>query len=151
GELARCSRDPRLHYGIKLHFGNSDVDLDNSAHVQQLRQVFREADRRRMAIVVHMRSSVTRHRPYGARQARAFLTELLPEAAHVSVQIAHLAGAGGYDDPDVDEALGVFLDAIARHDRRMQRVYFDISGITGIGHWQEKAGLVATRVRQIGL
>ena len=59
-ELARCAKDPRLHYGLKLHFGNSDVDLDNSAHVRRLRQVFREANRRRMAIVVHMRSSVTR-------------------------------------------------------------------------------------------
>src|SRR5438105_4613038 len=32
-ELARCAQDPRLHYGIKLHFGNSDVDLDNPEHV----------------------------------------------------------------------------------------------------------------------
>ena len=62
-ELARCAQDPRLHYGIKLHFGNSDVDLDNSEHVERLRQVFREANRRRMAIVVHMRSSVTRGSP----------------------------------------------------------------------------------------
>jgi hypothetical protein len=25
-ELIRCPQDPRLRYGIKLHFGNSDVD-----------------------------------------------------------------------------------------------------------------------------
>jgi len=24
-----CAQDPRLHYGVKLHFGNLDVDLDN--------------------------------------------------------------------------------------------------------------------------
>lgn len=77
-ELARCAQDPRLHYGIKLHFGNSDVDLDNPEHVARLRQVFHEANRRRMAIVVHMRSSVTRERPYGAKEARVFLRELLP-------------------------------------------------------------------------
>ncbi|MCU1272679.1 MAG: putative metal-dependent hydrolase, TIM-barrel fold, partial [Bryobacterales bacterium] len=150
-ELARCAQDPRLHYGIKLHFGNSDVDLDNSEHVARLRHVFREANRRRMAIVVHMRSSVTRERPYGAKAARVFLRELLPAAPSVSVQIAHLSGAGGYDDPAIDEALGVFVDAIAKHDQRMAHVYFDISGITGIGQWKERGTLIATRVRELGL
>jgi len=150
-EMARCAQDPLLHYGIKLHFGNSDVDLDNPEHVARLRRVFREANRRHMAIAVHMRSSVTRERPYGAREARVFLNELLPEAKRVPVQIAHLAGAGGYDDPAIDEALGVFVDAIARHDPRMTHVYFDTSGITGIGRWQEKGELIAVRVRQLGL
>ena len=28
-EIARCARDPRLRNGLKLHFGNSDVDVDN--------------------------------------------------------------------------------------------------------------------------
>jgi predicted TIM-barrel fold metal-dependent hydrolase len=150
-ELARCAQDPRLRYEIKLHFGNSDVDLDNPEHVERLRQVFREANRRQMAIVVHMRSSVTRERPYGAKQARIFLTRLLPEAARVPVQIAHLTGAGGYDDPAIDEALGVFVDAIAKRDSRMTHVYFDISGITGIGQWKERGELIATRVRQLSL
>jgi predicted TIM-barrel fold metal-dependent hydrolase len=104
-----------------------------------------------MAIAVHMRSSVTRQRPYGATQARVFLTKLLPEATRVPVQIAHLTGAGGYDDPAVDEALGVFVDAIARHDRRVAHVYFDISGITGIGQWKQRGDLIATRVRQLGV
>ena len=150
-ELARCAHDPQLHYGIKLHFGNSDVDLDNPEHVARVRQVFQEANRHRMAIVVHMRSSVTRQRPYGAREARIFLQEVLPAATRVPVQIAHLAGAGGYDDPGVDAALGVFVDAIAKHDRRMARVYFDISGVTGIGDWKEKRELITRRVRELGL
>ncbi|OLC02431.1 MAG: hypothetical protein AUH45_09095 [Gemmatimonadetes bacterium 13_1_40CM_69_22] len=58
-ELTRCASDPQLHFGIKLHFGNSDVDLHNPQHVDLLRQVFRAANEHRMAIVVHMRSSVT--------------------------------------------------------------------------------------------
>ncbi|HLK63363.1 MAG TPA: amidohydrolase family protein [Bryobacteraceae bacterium] len=150
-ELARCAQDPQLHYGIKLHFGNSDVDLDNPEHVARLRQIFREANRRRMAIAVHMRSSITRKRPYGAKEAHVFLTELLPVVSRVPVQIAHLCGPGGYDDPAIDEALGVFVDAIARHDPRMAHVYFDISGVAGTGHWEQKSELIATRVRQLGL
>jgi hypothetical protein len=39
------------------------------------------------------------------------------------VQIAHLCGAGGYDDPSIDAALAVFIDAIAHHDRRMAHVF----------------------------
>jgi hypothetical protein len=27
-ELVRCAQDPPLHYGVKLNFVNSDVDLD---------------------------------------------------------------------------------------------------------------------------
>ena len=35
-ELARCAKDPRLRHGIKLHFGNSDVQLENPAHAGSL-------------------------------------------------------------------------------------------------------------------
>src|SRR5579884_494603 len=39
-ELNRCVKDTNLKTGIKLHFGNSDVDLDNPDHVARVRQVF---------------------------------------------------------------------------------------------------------------
>ena len=148
-ELERCAQDSHLRTGIKLHFGNSDVDLDNPAHVKRVRQVFHEANRHGMAIVVHMRSSVTRQRPFGARETRVFLTRLLPARSRVPVQIAHLCGAGDYD-PSIDAALGVFVDAITHHDRRMAHVYFDIS-LTAIAKSKETDELIATRVRQIGL
>ena len=150
-ELARCATDLRLGSGLKLHFGNSDVDLQNAAHVAKLRQVFGAANGRRMAIVVHLRSSVTRKRPYGANIARAFLNDIVTAAPDVTIQIAHLAGSGGYDDPLVDEAMAVFVDAIARKDSRMARVYFDVSGVAGLGRWQERAGVIATRIRELGV
>jgi predicted TIM-barrel fold metal-dependent hydrolase len=151
GEIDRCATDPQLRTGLKLHFGNSDVDLDNAEHVEQLRRVFRAASAHRMAIVVHMRSSVTKKRPYGATQAHVFLSELLPAAGDVPVQIAHLAGAGGYDDTSIDEALSVFVEAIANGDARMRHVYFDVSGVAGYGNWSEKADLIAKRIRQLGV
>ena len=150
-ELARCASDPNLRAGIKLHFGNSDVDLDNPEDVARLRAVFAAANSRRMAVVVHLRPSVTRKRPYGAQQARVFLDQVLTAAPDVTVQIAHLAGAGSYDDPAVDEALAVFVEAVARGDKRMANVYFDISGVTGLGKWADKVTLVATRIRQLGV
>jgi predicted TIM-barrel fold metal-dependent hydrolase len=79
------------------------------------------------------------------------LTEVLPSAPDVPVQIAHLAGAGGYDDPLVDEALAVFVGAIAAHDARMTKVLFDVSGVAGLGQWKTKTDLIAKRIREIGV
>jgi hypothetical protein len=93
-EIARCAKDPNLHTGLKLHFGNSDVDVDNPEHLAQVRRVSRAANEQRMAIAVHTHANIDHHRPYGAKEARVFLEQLLPEAPDVTVQIAHLAGGG---------------------------------------------------------
>jgi predicted TIM-barrel fold metal-dependent hydrolase len=150
-EIERCSHDPRLSNGLKLHFGNSDVNLADPEQVRKLQTVFRAADSHHMAIVVHLHANVDRHRPYGKREAQIFLEQLLPAAPHVAVQIAHLAGSGGYDDPATDAALGVFLDAIAHHDARVAKLYFDISGVAGLGKWKSKKQLIALRIRQAGV
>ena len=150
-EIARCAQDPSLRAGLKLHFGNSDVDLDNAAHVQQLKRVFKAANDHRMGIVVHMRPSVTMRRVYGAKESRVFLSEVLPAAPDIPVQIAHLAGAGGYDDAAIDDALSVFAEAAVGGDPRMKNVYFDISGAAGYGKWTEHTAQVALRIRQLGV
>jgi uncharacterized protein len=150
-EIGRCAKDPQLHFGLKLHFGNSDVDLDNPQHVEKVQEIFRAASEHGMAIVVHMRSSVTKKRPFGAKEARIFLNEILPETRGIAVQIAHLAGAGSYDDTSVDEALQVFVAAIAQHDPRLTKVYFDVSGVAGYGEWEKKTEVIAARIRQLGV
>jgi predicted TIM-barrel fold metal-dependent hydrolase len=150
-EIARCAKDPNLRAGLKLHFGNSDVDVDNPDHVAKVRQIFRTANAHDMAIVVHMHANIDHHRPYGAKEAGIFLEQILPEAPDVTVQIAHLAGGGGYDDPTIDSALSVFVQAIERKDPRMKNVYFDACGIAIPGMWEDKAGLIAKRIRQIGI
>jgi predicted TIM-barrel fold metal-dependent hydrolase len=101
-----------------------------------------------MAIVVHVRSNTKR--TWGAEQAQVFLQELLPAAPNVPIQIAHMAGAGGYEDPGIDAAIGVFVDAIAARDKRMKRVYFEVSGVF-LEHWESKVDLIAKRLRTIGV
>src|SRR5690348_11164941 len=133
-EIERCSKDPNLRTGLKLHFGNSDVNLDIEEHVERTRAVFAAANAHRMALVVHAHANVHHKRPYGEKQARVFLERLLPAAPDVTVQIAHLAGAGGYDAA-TDEALGVYAAAIERGDPRVRHVYFDASGIAIAGAW----------------
>jgi uncharacterized protein len=150
-EIARCAADPRLKRGLKLHFGNSDVNLTDAADAARLREVFALANRHGMAIVVHARTTISKQRPYGAGHARVFLETLLPAAPDVPVQIAHLAGSGGYDEPGVDDAVGVFVDALAARDPRVARLWFDVSGVAGLGNWPRPAARVAERIRQLGV
>ncbi|MBI4427920.1 MAG: amidohydrolase family protein [Ignavibacteriales bacterium] len=150
-EIDRCAKDQRLRSGIKLHFGNSDVQLDSAEHVEQLRRVFRKANEHRMAIVAHMRPSISKGRPYGAQQARIFLEQILTVAPHITVQIAHLAGTGpGYNDPPADSALAVFIQAIINKDERTKNLWFDITTVVEPSISAGTAALLASRIRQIG-
>jgi predicted TIM-barrel fold metal-dependent hydrolase len=151
-ELARCARDPGLRHGIKLHVGNSDVQLENPAHVERLRRVFRAANDHRMAIVIHLRASISLKRPYGPVQARAFLEQLLPAAPDVPVQVAHLAGTGpGYEDPPADSVLAVLAAAVEKRDSRIRRLWFDVATVVDRNISDSTAALVARRIRQVGV
>jgi predicted TIM-barrel fold metal-dependent hydrolase len=149
-ELARCKKDRHLRYGLKLHFGNSDVDLDNPSDVAQVKKVFKAANGYRMPIVVHMRTSIDKQRKYGADQARVFLNELLAAAPDVTVQIAHLAGSGGFDST-AEAALNVFTDAIAKRDSRMKNVWFDATVVVRPAMSPDELQQIAKRIRQIGV
>ncbi|MBC8026263.1 MAG: amidohydrolase family protein [Steroidobacteraceae bacterium] len=146
GELARCARDKRFGRGIKLQFGNSGVNLDDPTDIALLRRVFRAANTNGMTLVVHMRTQ--RPNPYGAAQALSFLDEVLPAAPDVPVQIAHLAGGGGYGDAAMDGALDVFQAAIGRQDPRVKNLWFDIALIAGN---ETQAPRIAQRLRALGL
>jgi predicted TIM-barrel fold metal-dependent hydrolase len=124
-ELARCAADPNLRRGLKLHFGNSVVDYHNPAHIAQVRRVFQAANDRRMAIVAHVRASVTAKLPWGREEALIFLNQILPAAPDVVVQVAHLASAGSPQDEGAQQALEVFVDAVTRNDPRTRHLYFD--------------------------
>ena len=151
-ELERCAKDPNLKRGIKLHLGNSDVQLDNPAQVEQLRQIFRAANKHRMAIVIHLRASISRQRPYGAAQSRVFLEQVLPLAPNIEVQVAHLAGSGpGYDDPPADAAMAVLADAVRRHDPRTRHLWFDVTTCVDLNISPANAALVVKRIRQVGV
>jgi predicted TIM-barrel fold metal-dependent hydrolase len=145
-EIDRCAKDPRLRRGLKLHFGNSDVEMDKPGHVEQLRHVFAAASRHRMAIVVHVRPNIDHSRPWGERQARIFLEKVLPEAKGIVVQIAHLASAGPFGE-GADKALSVFADAIAAKDPRTELLYFDVSA-TG---WESMMETFQRLLRTIGV
>ena len=149
-ELARCARDPNLRRGVKMHFGNSEVDYTNAQHIEQVRRVFRAANGYGMAIVVHMRASFSRKLPYGRDAALVFLTDLVPAAPDVTIQVAHLAGGGGPGDTLAQQALEAFAEAMTKRDPAAERLYFDVTGIGSTAKTPEEATLFATRIRQLG-
>jgi predicted TIM-barrel fold metal-dependent hydrolase len=141
-EIERCSRVLHLR-GLKLHLGNSKVDLQNEAHVARVRQVFATANRLALPIVVHLASGD----PASGRQnAESFLAQVLPEAPSVVVQVAHMAGTGpGWND----DALGVLADAVQRRDPRTKNLYFDVATVADLQK-RDQLELLAKRIRQIG-
>jgi predicted TIM-barrel fold metal-dependent hydrolase len=151
-ELDRCAKDPSLRQGLKLHFANSQVDLQNVQHVEQVRQVFRAANARRMPIVVHVWTGDERiGRPYGRAEAEVFLKDILAAAPDIPIQIAHLAGAGPGLDRGSKEALAVFANAISAGDWRARNVYFDVATTVTLQTSSEDSILIAGRLHQIGL
>jgi predicted TIM-barrel fold metal-dependent hydrolase len=151
-ELERCADDPRLRHGIKLHFANSDVQLEDASHVERLVTVFEAANEHGMAIVVHMRASLSSQRTYGDAQARAFLERVLPAAPDVTVQVAHLAGTGpGYDDPPSQEVMSVLALAVERGDPSTERLVFDVATVIDPEITDAQADLATRHIRQVSM
>jgi predicted TIM-barrel fold metal-dependent hydrolase len=140
-EIERCAKIPQVK-GLKLHIGNSRVVMKDPQHVEKLRRVFAAANERRLAIVAHLWTQPS----YGREEAEIFLSQVLPAAPDIPVQIAHFAGGGpGY----TDEALEVFANAIAAKDPRTKNLYFDIATVAD-SQTPETLRKFAERIRQIG-
>jgi predicted TIM-barrel fold metal-dependent hydrolase len=143
-ELERCAKNPNLK-GLKLHLGDSRVDLLNARHLEIIRQVFRSANENKLPIVVHT------HGPGGSipEKTKAFVNQVLPVAPDIPIIIAHLGGDG--PNYDAEEAVRVYADAIASGDQRMKNVYFEVAGEVTLDTAPETLALVAKRLRQLGL
>jgi predicted TIM-barrel fold metal-dependent hydrolase len=153
-ELARCAKNPNTRRGIKLHFGNSDVRLENPEHLEKLKAVFRAANANRMSIVVHSRASISLNRPYGAEQARAFLEQLMPLATNITVQIAHLGGSGpGFDDPKADAFMDALIEIqnLKSKTQKAKNLWFDVASVAHPTNTPARSTLLAKRSRQIGV
>ena len=147
-EIARCDEHPGLD-GIKLHFGNSRVDLRDPAHLAQIRAVFRAANERRMPVVAHLR---TWEIPYGREFSRLFLDSVLPYAPDIPIQVAHMTGSGpGWEDVESDSALAVFAEAGAAGDPRMRNLWFDLATMVNHAITPQAAQRLATHIRRLGV
>lgn len=147
-ELDRCAKDSRFR-GVKLHLGNSYVDLLNPAHADALRRVFEAANQRRVPIIIHLFTDES----YGRAHSQILLTKILPVAPDIAVQIAHMAGGGGGPgyDAQTDEVLEPFASAIASGDPAARNLYFDMATNVTSATAPEMREKLASRIRQIGV
>lgn len=146
-ELDRCLGLPGMR-GIKLHFGNSGVTLRDTAHATLLAEVFALAERRRAAVLVHMRARGGRD--FGAEDARLLLDRLVTVAPSTEIVIAHFGGSGPGYPAQADSVMEVFGAAAERDDPRMRNVYFDVATAVTDETSPETAALVARRIREVG-
>jgi predicted TIM-barrel fold metal-dependent hydrolase len=144
-ELNRCSKNPSFK-GLKLHVGNSGVDMLNPQHIEKLSTVFRAANEKRLPIIIHLWTSTGN---YGRPHAEAFLNQVLGAAPNIPIQIAHMAATGpGYTN---DDAFEVYANAAAQNDSRMKNVYVDVASAVIRNTPPETLQLVAKRLRQFGI
>ncbi len=144
-EINRCAENGKFR-GLKLHVGNSRIDMLDAQHVEKLRAVFRAADEKRIPIVIHLLSAVGN---YGRAHSEVLLNQVLPAAPNIPIQIAHMGAAGpGYSS---DEAFEVYAKAAAAGDPRMKNVYVDVASNVIANTPPESLELVAKRLRQFGL
>lgn len=130
---------------MKLHLTTAFFDFRDAEHVRRLAAVFAAANARRVPIVIHMR---TMNPEYGRRDAEIFLSQVMTRAPDVPVQVAHLAGWGGYG-AETNGALSVFAEAFASGDRRVTNLYFDLTQVTAVS--PSTAERMIQRIRRIGM
>lgn len=123
GELEYWSRQPGAS-GVKLHLGNSGLDLGKPDQVEKLAAFFAAANKARMPLVVHLRGAA----PFSNANIATFINTVLSEAGDLPVQIAHGGGFGGIDAATL-EALRLYGDAIARKAPGTANLVLDISAV----------------------
>jgi len=147
-ELERCLALPGM-VGIKLHFGNAGVSLRDPAHLARMQQVFALAQRLRAPVLVHMRARGGSD--YGAEDAHLFLDKIVPAAPDIEIVVAHLGASGPGYPAQNDEVMAVFAAAAKGKDPRMANLYFDVATNVTEEITPADAGVVAQRLRQVGL
>lgn len=140
-ELERCASSRRFK-GLKLHFNGAQLDFHSPEQVTKVRRVMEAANKYRLPMVIHVRSS----NEYGREDAEIFLHQLVAAAPDVPVQVAHLWGGESFSG----SALTVYADAVSKGDPVTRNLYFDISGAWQFGKPEEMAEIVAG-IRRIGL
>jgi predicted TIM-barrel fold metal-dependent hydrolase len=144
-ETRYWARDGRLK-GLKMHFANSVVNLNDPEQVRKIAAVVGMAGETGLPINIHLSTG----KGFGAAETEIFIREILPRAGEAWVQLCHASGFGNADELMFTN-LQVFAAHIAAHDPLTRHVIFDLASvITPTTSAQDAARLVAL-MRKIGL
>jgi predicted TIM-barrel fold metal-dependent hydrolase len=143
-EIERCAADPHLT-GIKMHMADSNVDLEDPAHVERLRAVFRAANAHRLPIAAHI---ATQALDFGPRHVAIYLDRIFSEAPDITIQIAHLSGHGPSHG---GAAMQAFVELARQDDPRMRNLYFDVASNAMAGMHPDYLAETAAAIRALGV
>ncbi|KAE9628371.1 amidohydrolase family protein [Defluviitalea raffinosedens] len=124
-EVDRCYDRLRLP-GLKLHFTNSKVDLNNPEHLAKIQEIFSHAAKRGIPILLHFR----RNSPeFGKKDVEILINEVIVKTPGLKLQIAHLGGWGGFDET-TEEVISTFIEEYEK-SKGMDKssIIFDLSGV----------------------
>lgn len=133
--------------GLKLHLANSRVDLRDPEHQAKLAAVIGVMNDHAMPVVIHLRD---RDAGYGYEAAALFIDRVAGPMPAVTIQLAHVAGWGGYDTA-TDEAMRAFLDAFDKGVLDRTRVWFDLAAVVTPDMPDTVCAGLGQRLREIGL
>lgn len=124
-EIDRCYDKLQLS-GLKLHFTNSNVDLNNSEHLKKIKILFSHCAEKNIPILLHFKS---RSPEYGKKDAEILIDEIIATTPNLKLQIAHLGGWGGFDK-SAQEVFSTFIEKYdSNPELKKENIYFDLSGI----------------------
>jgi len=124
-EIDRCFDKLQLS-GLKLHFTNSNVDLNNPEHLNKIKTLFAHCADKNIPILLHFKS---RSPEYGKKDAEILIDEIIANTPNLKLQIAHLGGWGGFDK-STQEVFSTFIEKFDTNpELKKENIYFDFSGI----------------------
>lgn len=123
-EVMRCCKH-KIPKGLKLHFTNSRVDIENKGHLDKLSQVLSIAESNNIPVLIHFRS----RRSENPEKALKFIDFICEKHENLKVIIAHLGGWGSFDET-TRLILELFLKGISSAPSKVQEnIYMDFSGV----------------------
>lgn len=124
-EVDRCYDVLKLS-GLKLHFTNSDVDLNKPEHLKKIKKLFSHCAERDIPILLHYKS---RSPEYGKKDAEILINDIISKTPNLKLQIAHLGGWGGFDK-STKEVFSTFIKKYnSNSNLKKNNIFFDLSGI----------------------
>lgn len=123
---------------LKLHFSNSNVDITNPTHLQQIKQVFQTINDYKGRVLLHfdnifIESSNIKFNDYKTRYdyMESFIKECIIPNQYIRVLFAHVSGFGGYDDRthDLFKALVTIILNDESNTNLRHRVFYDLSSV----------------------
>lgn len=134
-EMKRCKALRDLA-GLKLHLPACEVDLHNRVHSRRLAEIFSWAERERVPILLHLLTG----NGSDSKAATEFW-QLVKPHKRLSLYLAHLGAAGGYNGSS--EAVLHGFERLCKTDAafRTAEIWFDLSGAVLV---EETDGFPAT-------